>query len=73
MVNFGAEKIWHHFLNTTAQCRLWHKNKHTPRMLVVIANGSLVGCCEIFFVGFQTLAIISWRLLEACCYFVEAS
>ena len=31
--NFGAEKIWHHFLNTTQNLvqvpRLWQKNKHS--------------------------------------------
>ena len=25
--------------------RLWHKNKQTPRLLVVVSLWTLVGCC----------------------------
>ena len=35
-------------------------------MLVLISYGPLVGCCHFFFVGFSLLAVIFWRLLDAC-------
>ena len=57
--------------------RLWHKNKHTPRILVVIPFGLwLVGvksfflasrCLLFFHDGFWMLVVVCRRLLDGCC------
>ena len=53
--------------------RLWHGNKHTPRMLVA-CYGLLEASGELMSVpgGIWILAAISLRLLDSCCYFWES-
>ena len=67
---FCAENIWHQFMNTTENFgtkppRLWHKNKHRPRMVVVITCGLVVACC--YFLEATELKIPWHYLAPFCC------
>ena len=64
MAKFGADKLWHQssvpLPNLVQIPGVWYKNKHRPRMVVVISYGPLVGCCCFL------------QLLDGCSYFLEA-
>ena len=72
MANFGIAKIWHHFLNATANFDTKFPGCGTRRsidMFIATSDGPLVGCWYFLFLGFPALAVFCWPLLEACCLF----
>ena len=67
MAIFGAEEIWHKFLTTAKRGTTFPDCGTTSIDRGVVSYGPLVGCCY-FLEVCEWLRVISWWLLDACCY-----